>query len=97
MIRVTEVEQTCLACPAQWAGMTNDGRHIYARFRGGRLSVRIGKPGDMHEFAAVRGEEVLRIQLSDGYDGFLSFEELREVTKDLIQWPEQAVTSEEGF
>lgn len=40
-IRVVKVEHFGGACPTQLEGKTEDGKEVYARYRGGRLSVRI--------------------------------------------------------
>jgi hypothetical protein len=32
---ITEIIQTCGACPAQWEGKTADGRYVYIRYRHG--------------------------------------------------------------
>ena len=87
MIVVKEIEQTCVACPSQWEGYTDDGRCIYIRFRWGLLSARIGSPGDKSEFAGVRGKEILRMQLGDSYLGFLDYEDLAKATSGIIQLP----------
>jgi hypothetical protein len=42
MISVTELKQTCRACPSQWEGVTRGGKIIYIRFRWGKLFVGIG-------------------------------------------------------
>lgn len=39
---IVELEQTCGACPAQWEGRLEDGRHIYIRSRHGVLTVGVG-------------------------------------------------------
>lgn len=41
-IVVYDVKQTCGACPSSWEGRTEDGREVYARYRWGYLSVRVG-------------------------------------------------------
>lgn len=35
MIRVVEAVQTCIACPAQWEAVTDDGEQIRTLLRGG--------------------------------------------------------------
>lgn len=48
---VTELRRTCFACPSQWEGATEDGEHVYIRYRWGFLSATIGKDdvyGDRH-------------------------------------------------
>lgn len=41
-IIVRELRQTCAAYPAQWEGVTDDGRHVYIRFRHGGLTMGLG-------------------------------------------------------
>lgn len=40
---VTELRRTCYACPSQWEGATEDGEHVYIRYRWGFLSASVGK------------------------------------------------------
>ena len=61
------------ACPAQFFGTTHDGRGIYARYRGGWLSVRVAThPGQ----AATDGVLLLDHGLGTRYDGHLSLAQL---------------------
>ena len=53
MIVVTEIVQTCGACPSQWEGKTADGRHVYVRYRYGFLQVGIGATLDETVSAVV--------------------------------------------
>ena len=87
-IKVVICNQTCMACPSQWEGVTDDHRMIYVRYRWGELTVSIGASGDIDRFAAVGGKCILSKQLGDELDGVLSFEELVEATRDIIEWPE---------
>lgn len=91
-IRVVRVQRTCGSCPAQWDGLTHDGRKVYARYRGSHGSVRVAEAGDLSEFAAVNGATVVsfeRIETgkSGGWDGDLSESELRSVTSPYVIWP----------
>lgn len=86
MIRLVQVEQTCGACPSQWEGTDTEHRPVYIRYRHGYLSVRIG-PVDGDIGSAVDGEEILGTALGDALDGVLSEEELREVTKAVLEFP----------
>ena len=85
MITVTKAERTCSACPAQWDALTDDDREVYVRYRHGWLTVSVGDPGDHSEFAGVRGAEIVCENL--GSSGFLSYNDLKEFTKDAIRWP----------
>jgi len=88
MIKIVEAVMTCFACPSQWNAITDKNEPIYVRYRWGYLSIRIGPPdGDMWD--AVGGEEIFGKQLGDGFDGYLTYKELQEVTKDILDWPER--------
>lgn len=39
---VVELNRTCHACPSQWEGQTEDGKHVYIRYRWGFLSAQVG-------------------------------------------------------
>lgn len=94
-VRVTEINQTCTACPSQWEGKTEDARQIYVRYRWGYLSVRVSEPHDAKEFAGVRGREIFGAQLNDGLHGFLDYEQLQLATRGVIEWPNEKVSSGE--
>ncbi len=87
MLRVQTLKKTCDSCPAQWHGRTDDGRQVYVRYRSGYLSVRVAVDQSDGEFAGVRGEEVYGAQLGDGLDGYLSMDDLRSATADVVAWP----------
>jgi hypothetical protein len=74
MIVVAELQQTCASNPSQWEGYDSEGNQIYARYRWGHLTVE------------VNGTEVFARQLGDHLDGRLTFEGLKEATKDFITW-----------
>lgn len=78
-MRVIELIQTCLACPSQWEGKTNDNREIYIRYRWGRLSIDLGQEGVEHlKHSDLRGMNVLfEEKIGDEFDGVLEYEELK--------------------
>lgn len=88
MIIVKEIKMTCGACPSQWEGTTDDDRRVYVRYRYGRLSVKMGPPGNHDEWAGVRGDEIFADTLGGNLDGVLTYDELGQMTAHLIQWPE---------
>src|SRR6266576_2343055 len=92
MFKVATIERTCTAFPAQWHGMTDDGRQIYARYRWGWLSVRLGEIGDEAEFAAVDGPEIFAREINPPYGGELTYDELKLFTEGQIDWPEKEET-----
>lgn len=63
---VTELTQTCEACPAQWSGRTDDGCHVYIRYRWGRLECGIA---DTRTSAVVGRVHVADI--GGEYDGYI--------------------------
>ena len=88
MIKVTDIEMTCGACPSQWEGHTDDDRQIYVRYRWGNLTIEVSEPGDTEKNAAVFGELVFEAQCGDGLSGIMSYNKLKELTKDVIEFPE---------
>jgi hypothetical protein len=76
MIRIVKAVSTCMACPSQWDAWTDDGKYVYIRYRWGYLSVSYD----------VMGEPILEKIVGDEYDGVMSFEELVEHTKGVIEW-----------
>lgn len=83
-IVVTVLARTGLSSPSQWEGETSDGRYLYVRYRWGFLSIGIGHSrADSIEHSGNLFEE----QLGHGLDGSLELEELRQATKELIEWP----------
>jgi hypothetical protein len=45
MIKIVKIRQTCVICPTQYEGKTDDDRPVYIRYRWGYLSVRVGDKG----------------------------------------------------
>ena len=84
MIRISRVIQTCERNPSQWEGSTEDGDYLYVRYRWGCLSIGMGKTKE----EAVRNSNIMHEQLGASRDGDLKYAKLREVTKELIEWPE---------
>lgn len=62
---------TCPGVPVQYEITLEDGRMIYARFRGGRFTINIseGKTGRIED--AVMGELIYYFNTSDPYDGHM--------------------------
>jgi hypothetical protein len=82
------LEKTCDACPAQWEGITEDNRKIYIRYRWGCLSVSIGMPDDMSEFAASEGNEIFFAERDNRWDGIMDEDTLKDLTKGVLIFPE---------
>lgn len=90
-INVVKLVRTCIACPAQWDGLTDDDREVYVRYRYGAGEVCVGPVGDHSEYAAVgpgADRAVLFERLGDnGWDGDLAESELFAATAGFVTWP----------
>lgn len=86
MTRIVRLVQTCVACPSQWDGWTDDGRRIYIRYRWGYGSVSIAAPGDGDEYAAVNGECIAEWEGAESLDGYISEAEMMAAVADKIEW-----------
>lgn len=93
MIKIKTILNHGGACPFQIDALTSDGRMIYGRYRFGNLSVQIGEAGDHSEYAAVRGEEILRKKVGGEYDGSMDLETFKEHTKTTLDFSEAVVDS----
>jgi hypothetical protein len=79
MTRITKLKMTCSACPSQWEGMTEDGRHVYVRYRWGHLSACVGPTIDAAIWPTEDngGEILLDKSIGDDLDGVMTGTELR--------------------
>ena len=82
-MKVKKYEKTCNACPAQWDIYLEDGRYIYVRYRWGTLSLTLS---DSPENVFDNGEVIFCESLEGPFDGYMSDEELQEITKDILEW-----------
>lgn len=86
-ITVTEAHMECWMCPTIIVGTTANDWTIYARYRWGHLSVRLD-PREPAPFSGALGYWIYEAQLDpNGLDGYISYEYLRELTADIIDWP----------
>jgi hypothetical protein len=85
---VVALEKTCTACPAQWEGKLEDGRALYARYRGGLLRVGIGKDIEDAHTNSFPKAALYCEHVGDGLDGFMDFEELRARLYGLLDFSE---------
>lgn len=93
--KVVTLRKTCLACPSQWEGRLGDGRTIYARYRGGVLSVGVGNDID-EAIDKGRSDQALYADcVGDGLDGFMDFDELRTHLFGLLEFPADLVVENE--
>lgn len=89
MIVVTTVTQTCCASPNTFSGKTAEGDTIFARYRWGHLSIRLLPAGVDDGFEGSTGKSILELDHGERLDGFIGYEELRRVTREVIQWPDE--------
>jgi len=83
---ITELNQTCGACPSQWEGKLNDGRMFYIRYRWGYLSVRISENATNDVGDAVGGQEILGEQVDkSGWDGVMNEDDMLEKIKSVLK------------
>lgn len=75
--------------PTVISGRTNDGGTICARYRWGRLVIRLDHR-DPPILGGAAGRWILDKQLDpDALEGYIRYEEIRELTSELIDWPDQ--------
>ncbi len=78
-MKITTLAKTCIACPAQWEGRTDDDRGVYVRYRHGLLTVSVSEPGGDIDAAVEEGKDVLYIQRDSGLDGWMESDELKPI------------------
>jgi hypothetical protein len=87
MIVVATVTQTCCACPNTFTGITTEGDTIFARYRWGHLSIRFLPAGVDDASDGSDGKSIIEADYGGQFDGFLNYDELRSITRGIIQWP----------
>lgn len=87
MIKVVNVMRTCWACPAQWEGETDSGQFVYARYRGGHMRVDVAQTEEMWGSSPHRDFTVYREDFGGPFDGYITFEELKQHTAGVLEWP----------
>jgi hypothetical protein len=86
-IIVTTAHMEFPLCPTIFVGVTKDGWTVYARYRWGRLSVRID-PRNPPPHGGAGGKWIMDKQIDPaGIDGSMYYADLREHTADSIEWP----------
>lgn len=76
-------------CPTLIAGTTTEGETVYARYRWGRLTVRLD-PHHPAPHGGAAGVWIMVKQLDpEGLAGCISYEEIREITDEIIAWPDE--------
>ena len=85
MTKVIKIIKTCEGCPAQWEGRTDDNRGVYVRYRWGNLTVSVSTD----EADAVSGPNIYVQKVGEsGWEGEMSYEELKAITAGEIEWPD---------
>lgn len=93
MVKIIKLVKTCEACPAQWGGRDSEGNPIYIRYRWGILTVRQGEKGKGMD-SAVEGKILVRKILDPkGWEGRLSYDELKQALTGQIEMPRTEVTN----
>jgi hypothetical protein len=88
-IKIITAQVACPMCPTTITGRTADGLTVYARYRWGHLSVRVD-PRDPAPHGGAGGVWILERQIDpEGLDGWMEYEELKEYTSEIIEWPEE--------
>ncbi|TAE86024.1 MAG: hypothetical protein EAZ82_12235 [Verrucomicrobia bacterium] len=76
-------------CPTVVVGKSDDGGTIYARYRWGRLVIRLD-PSNPPPHGGAAGAWIMDQQLDpEGLAGCISYDEIRELTSELIEWPDE--------
>ena len=88
MIKVISAQCVCFACPTTYIGKTDDECTIYARYRWGRLSVRID-PREDPPNGGAEGTWIYDEQLGGEYHGCLEYSDLRHHTAGVVEWPNE--------
>lgn len=78
----------CPMCPTTIIGNTATGLTVYARYRWGCLSVRVD-PRDPAPHGGAWGLIIYEAQLGESDDGVMEYEELRNHTQNVVEWPDQ--------
>jgi hypothetical protein len=76
---ISDIQQTCPACPSQWQGHLKDGRPIYIRYRWGELSLHVGPIGGTIDDAVGNAPEFEQ-QIGDHLDGSIGLDEVCRLT-----------------
>lgn len=93
--KVVALKKTCIACPSQWEGALEDGRAVYARYRGGALSVGVGNNVDEAVHNGMSDHALYADYVGDGLDGYMDFEELKTHLHGLLEFPTDLVVENE--
>ena len=95
--QVSRVRRSNDSSPAEWEGLTADGRGIYVRYGGGELTVYLGHPDDGPELAEANGRLLLLkvVELDNPNAGSMTLSELKRHTGGYISWPDRESAGED--
>ena len=82
-VPVASLTMITSVCPTQWEGRTPDGRFIYIRYRGHRLTVGIG---DTIDDAVFDESLAVKVNVHDHDSGRLTLEELQQYTGGVLEF-----------
>lgn len=88
MVTIKNIRQTGEGFPSQWEGELQDDRPFYIRYRHGHLYVSVGKKGQIIPRDLCQYETIFEWERPDGMNGIMSLEELKEITKEVLIFPE---------
>ena len=92
MIVIKSVEWSGGACPYQIEATTDDGKHFYLRYRGGRLRASCHDDNGM----ICAKYNVINVQIGGQFDGSINHDEAMALLKDKVKFPEGFVMSFSG-
>ncbi len=82
-MEISDLIQTCGACPSQWECKTSNNRLMYVRYRWGSLSVSLSPVGSEDVMEAVSGKEIFYDKIGSAMSGDIEWEEVWDKIKDL--------------
>jgi hypothetical protein len=98
MIKITKLTATPYYNPSAWEGYDTKNRPVYVRYRGGELRVFVGEENmTQEEFDQVwiYTKPIFTWYYKNGkHDGYMTTEEMRDITKGFLDIPENLVKTE---
>jgi hypothetical protein len=86
-VTVLSIVKTCESSPAQWEGLTADGKVVYVRYRYGVLRVGIGADTDEAVENAFAPDNACMSKLGEEWEGDLRYDEMTRATRNAFIWP----------
>lgn len=79
---------TCEAYPSQWEGRLDDFHTFYARYRHGYFYLSVSQEYAGNSGDHTRSSILLEFEHDGESDGVMSTEEMKELTKNHVDWSE---------